>query len=401
MIRVLHVIDSLHTGGAERQLTEMLVRSDAQLFSHTVCALWGDEPHGARLRAARIPVYAFRRVPRHEIVRTTRQLRTLIREVAPDVVHTSLYWAGVLGRAAACLEGKPVVTTLVNTTYEPEWRMDNPRLTPVKVAIARTIDGVTARWFGSSFVAISQAVRSSAIRQLGIPPHRITVIPRGLSLDEEPTSLDQVARLRAQLGWDGGYPVVLTVGRLVPQKGHRYAIEAMPRIWKAFPRAVLAVAGEGWLHGELQRLAHSNGQTRIQFLGERHDVLALLAAADVFIFPSLFEGFGVAFLEALRAGRPCVASRIPALEEVTDGGRVALLVDPCAPEALADAVIKLADDRDLAASLSRQAAAWVRAQFDITTSIRRLEEVFRTVAGGRAVGAADDRAGPITGGSYR
>ncbi|MGH2372893.1 MAG: glycosyltransferase [bacterium] len=394
MIRVLHVIDSLDTGGAERQLTTMLVRSDAQRFSHTVCALRGDEPHGARLREARIPVYALHRVPRREIFRTLGDLRALIRQADPDVVHTSLYWADVLGRTAARLEGRPAVTTLVNTTYEHEWRQDNPQLTPGKVAVARALDEITARWGATAFVAISQAVRSSAIRLLRIPPRRITVIPRGLPLDREPPSAEQVASLRAQLGWDAAYPVVLTVGRLVPQKGQRYAIEAMTRISKAFPRTVLAMAGEGRLRGELEHLVNSNGQAgRIHFLGERRDVPALLAAADIFVFPSLFEGFGGALLEALGAGRPCVASRIPALEEVTDGGRVALLVDPRAPEALAEAMIRLADDRDLAGRLGREAAAWVHTQFDINTSVRKLEEVLGTVAAGGAAGAALHRVG--------
>ncbi len=387
MMRVLHVIDSLGNGGAEYQLTAMLIRSDAQRFQHSVCALGKADRYGARLREAGIPVYKFNRDPRHEPLRILRELRRVVREVAPDVMHVSLYWASVLGRTAARLARIPVVTSLVTTTYEPEWRQGNPQLTPLKVMGAWTLDVVTARRWGTWFVAVTEAVRNSAVQQLGLPPERITVIPRGLEMDRFiPPPPQTVTAFRAHLEWDGAYPLLLNVGRLVSLKGQRYAIEAMPEILKTFPRALLVLVGEGYERGDIEALARSLGVAeRVQLLGERHDVPILLASADIFVFPSLYEGFGGALVEALGAGCPCVASRIPHLREVTDAGRVALLVEPRSPRPIAEAVIRLAGDLALAARLGDEGAAWARERYDITSSIRKFEAVFDAVASGRPV----------------
>jgi glycosyltransferase involved in cell wall biosynthesis len=390
MVRVLHIIESLGNGGAEHQLAAMLVRSDHRRFQHAVCALGQADWHRATIRDAGIPVYMLDRVPRREIRRTLKDVRGVLREVDPDVVHTSLYWSGVLGRALTRLTGKPVVTTLSNTTYEPEWRQDNPRLTPAKMYATRWLDGVTARWWGTWFVAISKAVRASAIRQLGISPDRVSIIPRGLEFEKFSQPTGQVSALRAELGWNDAYPVIVSVGRLVPQKGHRYAIEAMTEVARALPRALLVLVGEGSLHSELEGLARSLGLTdRVRLLGGRHDVPAVLAAADQFVFPSLFEGFGAALIEALAAGRPCVASRIPPVVEVTDDGRVALLVEPRSPGALAAGMIQLGTDRVLAARLGEEAAAWVHQQYDITASIRKFETLLDALASGRSIEAGE------------
>ncbi len=378
MIRVLHVIDSLGTGGAEHQLTATLVQSDTQRFHHVVCALGITGPNAATLRAAGIPVYVLNRDPRHQPIRTFRALRAVAREVAPDLIHTSLYWSSILGRAAARVSRRPVVTTLVNTTYSPEWRRDNPRLTPAKVAVVRSLDSFTARRWGTWFVGVTEAVRASATQYLGIDPERISVIPRGLRLDKfDPPTPDWVAAIRTRLGWDGHYPVVLSVGRLVPQKGHRYAIQAMARVAEAFPHALLAVAGEGHLREELLRHAREAGQAdRVRLLGERDDVPDLLAAADLFVFPSLFEGFGGALVEAMALGKPCVAARFAGVGELTDGGRTACLVPQASPDDLAQALVELAGDRTAAAALGTAAQAWARARFDRRITVRAFEQLY-------------------------
>ncbi len=390
MVRVLHVIDSLGNGGTEHQLTAMLTRSDPHRFQHTVCALGRADWYSATIRSAGISVNKLNRIPRRQVLRTLRDLRALVRKVDPDVVHTSLYWGSVLGRAAAHFAAKPVVTTLVSTPYEPEWQRDNPRLTPLKVAVTRWLDSATANRWGTWFVAVTEAVRASAVKQLGLSPDRISVIPRGLELESFSPDPDGAAALRAELGWTGAFPVLLSVGRLVPEKGHRYAIEAMPKIVEAFPRALLVLVGGGRLRRELEEFAWSLGVgDQVSLLGERRDVPALLRAADLFIFPSLFEGTGGALLEALGAGLPSIVSRIPSLFEVTDNGRKVFLIEPRASDALADAVIRLGTDRVLAARLGQEAAAWVRHRYDITASTRKFEMLFDALASGRRIAAGE------------
>jgi glycosyltransferase involved in cell wall biosynthesis len=258
------------------------------------------------------------------------------------------------------------------------------------MAAARWLDGATSRHWGTWFVAISRAVRESAIRQLGVRPDRISIIPRGLEIEDLSSVAEKARALRTELGWGDAYPVIVNVGRLVPQKGQRYAIQAMTAITKALPRALLVLVGEGRLHAELEGLARSLGLAdRVRLLGERHDVPVVLAAADLFVFPSLFEGFGAALVEALAAGRPCVASRISPLAEVTDDGRVALLADPRSPQALADGLIRLGTDQGLAGRLGEQAAAWAHQQYDITASIRKFEMLFDALACGRPIEAGE------------
>jgi glycosyltransferase involved in cell wall biosynthesis len=385
VIRVLHVIDSLGSGGTEYQLTAMLARADARRFEHVVCALGTADVYSHRLRAAGVRVERLGRTPRREPVRTLRALRAALRDVAPHLVHASLYWSGVLGRIAAGLAGIPAVTSLVNTTYEPEWRLDNPRLTPFKVAVVQAADGLTARAWGTWFVAVTEAVKASAVKHLRLPPELVSVIPRGLEMERfAPPPRPRVAALRGELGWDGAYPVMVNVGRLVPQKGQRYAIEAMPEILKVQPRALLALVGKGPLHQELGELARALGvERRVQLLGMRQDVPMLLAAADLFVFPSLFEGFGGAMVEALAAGCPCVGSRIAPLLEVSNGGRVARLVEPGSPRAIAHAVTELAGDLVGASRLGDEAAAWARERYEMSASTRAFEAVFAAVAAGR------------------
>jgi glycosyltransferase involved in cell wall biosynthesis len=234
-------------------------------------------------------------------------------------------------------------------------------------------------------VAISEAVKASAVRQLGIRAERITVIPRGLSFHPpRVTGEAELAEARAFLGSDH-YPIILSVGRLVPQKGQRYAIAAMRNVVAAHPRARFVIVGDGWLRRDLQAEIERLGlHEHVLLAGERRDVDHLLQVADLFVFPSLSEGFGVALLEALGAGRACVASRIPAVVEVTDGGRVAVLVEPRSSDALADGIIRLVGDRQEASRLGAAAALWAREHYDVRVSMHAHEDLYRALASGRS-----------------
>jgi glycosyltransferase involved in cell wall biosynthesis len=170
-------------------------------------------------------------------------------------------------------------------------------------------------------------------------------------------SADQVAAARASLG-DDGRPAVFAAGRLTAQKGFDVLIDAAARWPSRHPAPVLAIAGEGPLAGELGSRAGAVG-VPVRFLGRRADIPALMAAADVVVVPSRWEGQPLVVQEALRAGRPVVASRVGGIPDLT-GEDGALLVPPGDATALASAVLTVLDDRTAAARL--EAAATERAR---------------------------------------
>jgi glycosyltransferase involved in cell wall biosynthesis len=236
-------------------------------------------------------------------------------------------------------------------------------------------------------VANSETVKRSAMRHLRVPEARITVIPRGIAWENLAViSPEQAQAARAELGWTDAAPFLLCVGRLVPQKGLRYLVDAMAVVTKKLPGARLGIAGEGRLRASLEEQIRTLGLGGIvRLLGERRDVPRLLAAADVFVFPSLSEGSPNALLEAMAYGRPCIASAIDAVEEIagTDG---AILVPPRSPQALAEAILAAAGDPQRRRTLA--AAAHLRARaFDMHDSVDRLEEIYRSMAPGHDVGA--------------
>lgn len=223
------------------------------------------------------------------------------------------------------------------------------------------------------------------MRQLAIQGDRITVIPRALPPSGTLHGNGSTGEVGAALGLRHAFPVILNVGRLVPQKGQRYAISAMPDVLARFPRAKLLIAGDGWLRPDLERLIESTGLAgNVVLLGDRHDVPVLLELADIFVFPSLFEGAANALLEAMAAGKPCVASRIPSLAEATSQGTVAMLVDSRSPQAIVAAILDLAERTDFSRALGRAAQAWVQSRHSQATVVAEHEALYERLAGGAA-----------------
>jgi glycosyltransferase involved in cell wall biosynthesis len=172
------------------------------------------------------------------------------------------------------------------------------------------------------------------------------------------------------------------VGRQEFQKGHRVLLEAMAEVASARPSAVLLLAGrEG---AETEHLHGLAGRARldgvVRFLGHRDDLPDVLAASDVFVFPSLWEGLGCAVIEAMALGLPIVASDIEPVREVVEGDRCAELVPPRDAARLAAAVISLLADRPRAQTLGRRGRETFLRRFTLEQITARMVELFRRVA---------------------
>ena len=380
-MKVVFVINGLGPGGAERSLRELLMFLGRRSVTATVACL-NERTEGvqASLQSAGIDVRFLARGAGS--AGRARQVRALIRNVQPNLVHTTIFEADVVGRVAAVGTGVPVLTSLVNTQYIPV-RGEDPSVNPWKLRAVRAVDGWTARNLTSHFHAITQTVKDAAVRDLRLDPDRITVIERGRDPERlgRPSPQRRI-EARRRLGLADDTPIVVTVGRQEFQKGQWHLLEAMPRILGSHPTARLLVAGRrGNASARLEetmRRARLNGQ--VTFLGHRDDVPEILASADLFVFPSLYEGLGGALIEAMALGLPIVASDLPAIREVVDDGENALLVPPGSPSELALAITAALADPARRAAMGRHGRRIFEERFTLERSATRMLELFERVA---------------------
>jgi glycosyltransferase involved in cell wall biosynthesis len=365
-VQVLYVIDSLVPGGAERSLAAMapyLVAGGIRLEVATLA----DRP-GLQAELAAAGVRLHRLDGSGGRAGWVRRTGRLIRERRPDLVHTTLFEADQAGRVAAVLCRTPVVSSLVNVAYGPE-QQSSGGVGGLKLAAVRQLDALTARPV-VRFHAVSEHVADVMARRLRLPGARVEVVPRG----RDPQLLgsrtpERRARARAALGVGPGdeQPVILAVGRQEPQKGFDTLVEAVPRVLAAVPGARCFVAGrEGTQTARLQALVEGIGvRDAVRFLGARADVYDLLCAADLFAFPTRWEGMPGAILEAMALEAPIVASDVPPVREAVSDGVSARLVPPDQPEALAAAMVETLRDRAGAAARAARALADFQARFTI------------------------------------
>lgn len=325
MTRVLFVIPGLGPGGAERSLAEEMPGLLARgIDGHVACFRVRHEGVHERV-ASMVPVHVL--PPAGRAGRMT-SLRDLVRRTRPGLIHTSVLPADLMGRLVGAVTRTPVVSTLVNTTHDPS-RLADPRVARPAFEAYRLADAGTAQ-LCAGFRALTPAVKSSSAQTLHVSPDLIVVIPRGRDLKALASSQLSRADARAALGIHPDAFVVGNVARQEYQKGLDTLVRAFRLLRPTVPRAVLVQAGRTGSHSEvIARVGRDSGipPSALRQLGYRPDISeVVLPACDVFAFPSRYEGFGGAVLEAAAVGLPIVASDLPALREVL--GHAATFVAP-------------------------------------------------------------------------
>ena len=302
-----------------------------------------------------------------------RFLRTLrlLRRRQPDVVHTTLTEANLIGRLAGPLAGVPVVSSLVNVSYGPE-QLAAPTGSSLGVRVRHLLDAASAR-FVVRFHAVTTTVADVMATRLGVPRARIDVVPRGRAPEQlGRRSPHRRAQARAALGVPGDAPLILSVAHQDYQKGLDVLVEAMVVVGRSHPGARLVVAGRRGNHSEvLEALVARLGlDDRVSFLGLRNDVPELICAADVFVLASRWEGMGGVLLEAMALEAPIVASDLATLHDAVTDPQFAVLVPPEQPEALASAILAVLADPAAAA----ERAARARLRFLERFTVERVAE---------------------------
>jgi glycosyltransferase involved in cell wall biosynthesis len=362
--RVLHLIDTLEVGGAESSLLAILSRF--RVFRPVMCHIYP----GAQLRpayeAAGSEVVSLDIPGRYSLLGASRAVRAVIRNVRPALVHSTLFRADLVARVATLGSGVPLVSSFVNDSYSSERMLRLGRTGRWKLELSRVIDAASSRRV-QRFTANSAAIRTSNARALHLDETRIQVIHRGRDPRLFSTlNLESRLQKRHQLGCSGGQPLLLNTSRHLQRKGLFELLEAFALVRAEWPEAVLLLAGDGPVRPRLeQRAAELDIMDSVRFLGMRSDVAELLQVADLFVFPSHYEGHPGALIEAMMASLPIVASDIDVHRETLIDDRSAIFIPIASPPDLAQAISSSLTDFDGARRRARRAHEIAIERFDV------------------------------------
>lgn len=343
-MRVLTIIDSLAVGGAEQSLAGLTPHLVAGGVDVHIAYLVERSGVGPDLEAAGAVLHSL--AGGGGRVGWLRRTRALIRRVRPDLVHTTLFEADIIGRSAAWSLRVPVVSSIVTEAYGPG-HVDNPEYKAWKVRAAQVTDAATARMV-RRFHAVSSSSAAIMAKRLRISTKKIDVIPRGRDVAKlgERTP-ERRARVRQSLGLAEGDQMVLAAARHFHSKGLDVLAGAFPHVIARFPSARLLIAGRnGPATPDIARLVDDGGiGDATEFLGYRDDVPDLMCGADVFVLPSRVEGSPGALIEAMALGVPAVASDIPSVRElVGPHGNLVAVAPRDDSEELGSAIIAMLAD---------------------------------------------------------
>lgn len=369
MLRVMMLADRLgpRSGEIDGSTTYVLQTAPALVDAGvelTVCFMAGYHPAGRALEAQGIaPIFLGR--GKYD-PRALWDVDRLVAEREIRLLHLSGLKSHLLGRLAALRHGCRTLLHMHDSM---------PLGWPIS-SLQRSVAAAT-----DLAIAVSTPLAEWCAEHYRLSEAKVLAVQNGVDLARyaEP-SPGAKARLCAELGIDPRAPLIGTIGRLTPMKGHEYGIRAMPVVRRRVPAAVLVISGTGYLRPELERLTEELGITAaVRFAGFRHDFLELLSALDVVAMPSMFgEGLPYATVEAIATGTPVVAFPIMGIPEVVLDGHTGLLAPTGDHRALGAQLARLLTDPELYARLSAGGRAHARS-FSIERHVARLVTLYHAL----------------------
>jgi glycosyltransferase involved in cell wall biosynthesis len=360
---VVHYTDASVFGGAEQMIGNLLGALDRKrwrpvLLHHGEAGL---RDLTESCRRMDVPVVE---VPRHG---ARRAIGRYLRQTRAEIFHAHLNWplATTEGIVGAAFARTPAVIATQHLFVPIGSRVRILRHMLISMAVDR-------------YIAVSHHTAKMLREVCVFGDRKVHVVHNGIPAGP----FEQAARggLSDPFRRRGGRPVVLTVARLVPQKGIGHLIEAASLVREAF----FAVAGDGPDRAALEAKVQASGVSdSVALLGHRRDVPELLAACEVFVLPSLYEGLPVSVLEAFASAKPVVATNVGGTDEAVKDGSSGLLVPPADPAALAGAIRRLLADADLSRRLATEAREQFRREFSVEVMTSRTIEIYEALSASR------------------
>lgn len=360
-------------GGAAKHLSMLVKMIDKERFDVTaVVSSLEDGEYPRRLAEAKVQVVVVD-MPREaspvlDLLAFVKIL-SLIRRERYEVVHTHTAKAGLLGRLAAAIMRTKVI---LHTPHGFYFNYDVPRASRFFHIYLEKFLGT----FSKKVLLTSNAEARDVLERRIFRPGKVLAIPNAILLEEYEIAVDATGEKRA-LGIDPRQPVVGMVGRLSPPKDPATLVRAARDVVDEIGQVRFLLVGDGELYGEVGRLVEAlNLSENVLLLGARKDAVRLISTFNVSVLSSLWEGLPFFLLESMALRKPVVATRVSGCCDVILHGRTGFLVDPQNPRELADKIIHILQDGELARQLGEAGRRHVEESFEATSWIKRIEEVY-------------------------
>ncbi len=368
---VVHLLPDLMVGGGQQVVLTAASHLDPQLFKVSVWYMAPHHPMRPLYQRAGIPTLCLGyqgglRDGARTLLRLVQGLRR--EHVALLHVHSSLDKGYGLLAGVVCR-----VPVVVHLHMPHNYRKPHSVLGRWRAGLRGWMHSLAVK----HYIAVSEDVKRA---HLPFRPGRIpvNVVYNGIEAERfRPPGPAVLTDLRRELGLADQGPVLVNVAMLRKHKGQRWLIEMMPWVLQRYPQARLLIVGDGEERMALEGMVRDRGLGQaVRFLGVRHDVPHLLALAQVFLFPSLGEGLGIAALEAMAAARPVVAFRLPVLEEFIEDGVTGYLATPEDPVDLAQKALLVLSNPRLAEAMGQRGRRVVEERFTVQAAVSRLESIY-------------------------
>lgn len=380
-MRVLLLIDSLDTGGAENALVPLARHMDRSRVELYAVGIFGLEAKH-RVPSHRIVDefqdlgIPFTHLDAHSLrdVTAFRELMKLIKAERIDLIHSHLAFGIMWGALASELAHIPLVVTLHSYGAPPKG---------VREKTWAALSGLAARR-AAKVVCVCDAQRMEQLQSGDVNPTRLVTVYNGIDLDRFTFRDETRARLRREFGVSDGSPVVTMVALLRHVKGHDELVKAIPRVLGRFPQARFVLAGGGDREAELRAAVQEFGDS-VLFLGMRDDVPDILSASDLFVLPSYSEALPTVLLEAMAMRLPVVATRVGGTPEIVADGETGLLIPTHDADALARAILDCLEDPARARAMGDAGRERVEEVFSAPRFAQSLARLYEESTAGRQV----------------
>ena len=366
-LSVCHLFPALPLHGAENHFYSLARQLDPGKTKNAICLISAEGELVKDFRAMGIPVTLIQKHGRYDISIIWR-LRSFLKKGGFDIIHSNLFTANLWGRLAAFGLKIPFIVTVHNI---------HSRHNPMQARIEIFFDRLLVRTT-NLLINVSKEVEASMLRDVGLPSTKLCTIENGIVFPE-PGDLPSKQDARKSLGLSDTEQVLVVIGRFAAAKNHITFIGSLPDVREKFPHLKVLLVGNGEKEEEIREaIRNSHLENTVILLGLRRDIPTILAASDILVIPSIWEGLPIVMLEAMAAGTPVIATRVGGIPDALTDGTTGILTTPDAPS-LSEAMIRGLSDLPRMAEMARSAQKIASNRYNIKRTAARYTDVYRTV----------------------